>query len=156
MVYLPYEYGYRFKGLTNVKLYYNGGTVTIPSVSLDEEHHFNVGAGKVNVPGGALILEFADLPINKIEFQLANVSTSSGLQFNVGMGEIVVLSNPNGSTGRVTNVNKEYSYLNAEVPVAVKHDQGKTLGSVNVNGTLYHTTYGFDNLIAEDDGTEQL
>ena len=153
MVYLPYEYGYRFKGLTDVKLYYNGGTVTIPSVSLDEDHHFNVGKGAVKVPGGALILEFADLPVNKIEFKLDNALSDGYPIFEVGMGEIVVLSNPNGSTGSVTNVNKEYSYLNAEVPVAVKHDQGKTLGSVNVNGTVYHTTYGFDNLIAEDDGT---
>ena len=155
MVYLPYQYDYRFKGLYNVNLYYNGGVVNIPHVALDEEHNYDLGAEKTKVPGGALILEFADLPINKIEFTLDNALNSDGDPIGtIGMGEIVVLSNPNGSTGTVTNVNKKYSYLNAEIPVAVKHDQGKVLGSVNVGGTIYHTTYGFDNLIAEDNGTE--
>ena len=153
MVYLPYEVSYRFQGLKNVVITYNGGTINIDKVALDLESHLNLTTSKVKVPGGAAILEFNDLPVKKIEFMLDNYKRAGTPLKNAGMSEIVVLSNPNGSTAKVTDVNKKYTYLNAEVPAAIKHDQGKVLGSVNVNGTIYHTTYGFANLTEEDDGS---
>ena len=153
MVYLPFEASYRFQGLKNVVITYNGGTINIDKVALDLDAHMNTLTSRLNVPGGAAILEFDDLPVKKIEFMLDNYVRNGSPLKNAGMSEIVVLSNPNGSTAKVTNVNKKYSYLNAAIPAAIKHDQGKVLGSVNVDGTVYHTTFGFENIIEEDDGS---
>ncbi|MBO4963083.1 MAG: family 43 glycosylhydrolase, partial [Clostridia bacterium] len=108
---------------------------------------YNYDMMGVVYPGGSAILEFAELPVKKIEIEIAGNVNASGSTQTFKVSEIMVLANKNNTT--ITPVSDEklatpYSYKNAEVPAIKKIYEGETIGSAVANGVQFNTTFGYD------------
>ncbi|MBO4962606.1 MAG: family 43 glycosylhydrolase [Clostridia bacterium] len=133
-------------------------TITYKSTSGDKQvivddwkfdySKYNYDMGGVVYPGGAAILEFAELPVKKIEIEIAgnyNESTQKYQTFKIS--EVMVLANKNNTT--ITPVSDEklatpYTYVNADVPEAIKRNVGATFGTATAGETTFYTNYGYD------------
>ncbi|NLG82612.1 MAG: family 43 glycosylhydrolase [Bacilli bacterium] len=147
MIYNSIWYEDSFLDVAEVNLYVKKDTkgntekVTIKDLDYDWDWHVD---GNINAmrPGGAVIVEFAEIPINKIEIVISSVK-----DYMLGIPEIVVLGKEGTNLAPVTEFT-EYSYENP-VPVSpALVIEGHTIGS---NGLL-KTNFGYD--VTHDDGTE--
>ncbi|MDR2822696.1 MAG: family 43 glycosylhydrolase [Acholeplasmatales bacterium] len=91
-------------------------------------------------PGGAVVTEFHELTVKKIEITLRSVGDST-----IGIGEIVLLGKDKDSGP--TNSFSEYSYTNNPFPSPIIKVEGNEIGS---NHGL-NTKFGYD--LTHDDGT---
>ncbi len=110
---------------------------------------------KVN-PGATHLIEFAELPVKKVEIEFY----SADKEFN--LNEIQILANAENTTVTAvsdTKLKEKYKFVNADVPVSIKRNQSENglMGSVRVqdnkgNSKELHTTFGVD--LTHDDGTK--
>jgi hypothetical protein len=96
-------------------------------------------------PGGAIILEFDEMPVCEIELTI-NLSPASGVT-SVAIGEIMIMGKK--KAGAPVTEFKEYSYTNPAPVDYIKNAEGKEVGTVGG----FATTWGYGDL-STDDGSE--
>ncbi len=150
---LSSEYEGSFNRISNATLTYkstNGDKkVEITNAQYDINKFYNFDVSIAKQAGGTAIIEFADLPVKKIELTF----DSWGLNFK--LNEIEVLANTiNTNITPVSDakLTETYQYTNALVPIAIKRNQAETIGSVRLSNVDLHTTFGVD--LSHDDGSE--
>ncbi len=144
MVYNSYEYDYSFAQIDKIEMqYYTGGkadTAVVTAEDIPFDFAWNTNSSDVMYPGGTAMIEFDELPVNKI-------TLTFNAPIEIAIGEIVVLGKETSSPEAVKEF-KTYSYTNPEVGAYVRHYEGETFGSAG----NFHTTFGYGNL-ETDDGT---
>ncbi|MBO6263322.1 MAG: family 43 glycosylhydrolase [Clostridia bacterium] len=148
LVYNSYLYENTFVNLSQVEIEYlkaDGSTdkVTAQSVPFDWNWHFENDFEFIR-PGGAAIMEFADLPVKSITITIKSADGAEKL----ALGEIVVL----GKDEAVSGISKfeEYSYENAEYGSAHIVKESLNFGSPEKG---VDTFWGYD--LSHDDGTDE-
>lgn len=146
MLYNSTDYDKAFWGINSVKLHYKSGAsstsvATVSNVLFD--YNWNTDAfSEVMYPGSNALIEFDELPVNKIE-----ITINAEDDYVMALNEIVVLgkevSNPS-----VVKEFKEYTYEEPTFGDALPLYESRTFGTA---GT-FKSNYGFD--LSHDDGTE--
>lgn len=145
MVYNSFDYYNSFINIEKINLHYQkeaGKTEVVTLENLEFDWNWNVDTNFEQMnPGGAVIAEFNDLSINKIEITIRSVQDSQ-----LGISEIIVL-------GKTTDVGfgislDNYTFTNPPKVSPEIITEGTTIGS---NQGL-KTNFGYD--LTHDDGTE--
>ena len=146
MIYNSINYDDSFMNIAKISMTYladdegNTGIVEMNSLNYDWDWNVDSTFAEMN-PGGAIIAEFDELSINKIEITFASI-----VGCNVAIPEIVVLGK--SESVAVNNEWTDYSYTNPEFGSPDLINEGETVGSNNG----LHTNFGYD--LTHDDGTE--
>ena len=145
MVYNSYDYEKSFVEIKNIKIYYKGSdgkqhVAETGKIKYDFDFYSSVSEEVMN-PGGSAVVEFDDLPINKIEITIVSPSDSEG----VCLSEISVL----GKDAEFESADsfKKYSYTNPEYSSSEIINESAEFGTVK--GTNLKTMFGY-NLIYDD------
>lgn len=138
-----------FLDVAEINIYYkanaNGDTQVVQMNNLVYDWDWHVDANTDSMkPGGAVISEFADLPINKIEIKISSV-----LDSYLSIPEIVVLGKEVTNPPAVLSFS-EYTYENPVFGSPELITEGTVVGT-NAFGGL-KTQFGYD--LTHDDGTE--
>lgn len=146
MLYNSTEFDKAFWGINSIKLYYKTGAnstdvVTIKNVIFDEDWIGNTDTfSEIIYPGANSIVEFDELPVNKIEI---TINAEDALALN----EIVVLGKEVENAEAVTKF-VEYEYDEPTFGGYLPVYESLTFGSAG----KFASSYGFD--LSHDDGTE--
>jgi len=145
MLHLPNDWDYALNQSYSAKITYKSTsgdkTVSVSDIKYDYNKYYN-NDFEAAYPGGTAILEFAELPVKKIELTLNGWGSNT-----FKLCEVMVLANKDNKT--ITGVSdaqlkQPYTYRNADVPPIKKYVVGETIGSSIANGTSFHTTFGVD------------
>ena len=145
MVYNGYDYQSAFGNIDRITLQYhvgNGQTkeVTVKNIAFDHDWHSDEEQG-IMYPLGAAIMEFAELPVNKITLLISE-------QKPFAISEIYVLGQETDAPKAVEKF-EECPYDSSGVHAPYRTFNGKVFGSVKNK----NTSYGWFRLW-EDDGSE--
>lgn len=149
MIYNSTIYDNAFWGINSVKLYYKTGA---NSTAVAEAKNINLtgawadwntdGFSEVMYPGANAIVEFDDLPVNKIEITI-NAAADQAISLN----EIVLLGRNEENAAPVLEFT-EYGFTNPDVGAPLPTYESKTFGKAG----KFVSNYGYD--LTHDDGTE--
>lgn len=145
LLYNSLDYDLSVPNIASVKLKYktNDGFAWTEAKNVKFNYTWHSDSRSTMYPGGALCLEFEEMPVMEIEIAI-NLSASIP---NVAIGEIMIMGNEVTNPAPVTEF-KEYSYQNPDPVEYIKYNEGQSVGTV---GT-HHTTWGYGDL-STDDGT---
>lgn len=148
LLYNSLEYSLSVPAISSVRLKYKteSGFAWAEAKNVKFNYKWNSDLKSTMYPGGAIILEFAEMPVMEIELTIT-LSPSSGIT-NVGIGEIMIMGREVKNPAPVTEF-KPYSYENPDPVEYIKYSDGQSVGTV---GDFY-TTWGYGDL-STDDGTE--
>ncbi len=120
------------------------GEAWVEAKNVAFNYAWNSDSRSTMYPGGAFMLEFAEMPVNEIEI---GIVLSKNMPM-VALNEIVVLGNKAVNPTGVSEF-KSYDYQNPGDVAYVKHPESANVGTVGD----FHTTWGYGDL-STDDGTE--
>ncbi len=146
MLYNSTEFDKAFWGINSIKLYYKTGdnstdVVTVKNLLFDEDWIGNAETfSEIMYPGANSILEFDELPVNKIEI---TINAEDALALN----EIVVLGKEVENPQAVTKF-VDYGYDEPTFGDYLPVYESLSFGSAG----KFKSSYGFD--LSHDDGTE--
>lgn len=146
MLYNSTVYDNAFWGINSIKLYYKTGenstdVATVKNVEFDSDWNCD-SFSEVMYPGANAIVEFDELPVNKIEITI-NADDDTVFAFN----EIVVLGKVVANPKAVTAFT-EYTYSEPAFGSPIPVYESQTFGTAGD----FASGYGYD--LTHDDGTE--
>ncbi|MGN1040920.1 MAG: family 43 glycosylhydrolase [Candidatus Fimimonas sp.] len=146
MIYNSTDYDLAFWGVNSVKLYYKSsetGTsqVETSKILLDDEWNADTFS-EVMYPGANTIVEFDELPVNKVE-----ITINAAADQQIAMNEIVLLGRYVENPAPVAEF-VEYSYSEPVFGEALPVYESNTFGKAGE----FVSNYGYD--LSHDDGTE--
>ena len=147
LLYNSVDYALSVPAISSVKLKYKteSGTAWTEAKNVRFNYEWNSDLKSTMYPGGAIILEFDEMPVCEIELTV-NLSPKSGVT-QVNISEIMIM----GKEKACAPIKEftEYSYENPDPVEYLKYSEGEKVGTV---GDFY-TTWGYGDL-STDDGTE--
>ena len=148
LLYNSLDYGLSVPAISSVKLKYKteNGSAWAEAKNVKFNYEWNSDLRSTMYPGGAIFLEFAEMPVEEIELTIS-LSPSSGIT-QVAIGEFMIMGKEVKNPAPVTEF-KEYSYENPDPVEYIKYSEGVSVGTV---GDQY-TRWGYGDL-STDDGTE--
>ena len=147
LLYNSIDYNLSVPAISSVKLKYKTatGSAWAEAKNVKFNYAWNSDSKSTMYPGGAIILEFDEMPVDEIELTI-NLSPKSGIT-QVAIGEIMIMGKK--KAGAPVKEFKEYTYQNPDPVEYIKHSEGVSVGTV---GDQY-TRWGYGDL-STDDGTE--
>lgn len=144
LLYNSIHYEQAFWGINSIKLHYKSGAdttgvATVRNVLLDTDWNVDTFS-EVVYPGTNSIVEFDELPVNKIEITI-NAKDA------IALNEIVVLGRRVAAPKAVTAF-KDYTYDEPQIGDPLPVYESNTFGTAGP----YKSSYGYD--LTHDDGTE--
>ena len=147
LLYNSIDYNLSVPAISSVKLNYKtaGGSAWVEAKNVKFNYAWNSDSKATMYPGGAIILEFDEMPVCEIELTI-NLSPASGVT-SVAIGEIMIMGKK--KAGAPVTEFKEYSYSNPDPVEYIKNSEGEGVGTVGG----FATTWGYGDL-STDDGSE--
>lgn len=146
LLYNSLDYALSVPNISSVKLNCKtaNGSTWAEAKNVRFNYAWNSDSRSSMYPGGAIILEFDEMPVNEIEITI-NLNADIPA---VAIGEIMIMGREVANPAPVTEF-KEYSYVNPDPVDFIKHAEGQEVGSVGG----FNTTWGYGDL-STDDGSE--
>ncbi len=120
------------------------GEAWVEAKNVNFNYAWNSDSRSTMYPGGAFMVEFAEMPVNEIEI---GIVLSKNMPM-VALNEVVVLGNKAVNPIGVSEF-KEYDYQNPADVEFIKYPESANVGTV----AGLHTTWGYGDL-STDDGSE--
>ncbi len=141
-------YNSLFYDMTAAKLSYvklnvktEAGDTWVEAKDVMFNYEWNSDSRSTMYPGGAFILEFAEMPVNEIEI---GIVLSKSIP-SIALGELVVLGNKTANPIAVKEF-VPYSYENPADVEFIKYPESDKVGTVGD----FHTTWGYGDLSTDD------
>ena len=146
LLYNSLDYNLSVPSISKVRLKYktSNGSDWVEAKNVKFNYDWNSDLRSTMYPGGAIILEFDEMPVIEVELTI-NLSASVP---NVAIGEIMIMGREVNDPAPVTKF-EEYKYTNPEPVEYIKASEGHSVGTVGD----FATTWGYGDL-STDDGTE--
>ena len=146
LLYNSIDYNLSVPVINSVKLKYKtaDGFAWAEAKNVRFNYDWNSDSKSTMYPGGAIMLEFEEMPVMEIELTI-NLNAKMP---NVAIGEIMIMGREVKNPAPVTEF-KPYSYENPDPVEYIKHSEGESVGTVGD----FFTTWGYGDL-STDDGTE--
>ncbi len=146
LIYNSLNYNLSVPAINSIKLKYKtaDGFAWAEAKNVNFNYAWNSDSRSTMYPGGAIILEFAEMPVMEIEI---SISLSANLP-DVAIGEIMIMGREVKNPAPVTKF-EEYSYQNPAPVDYIKHSEGQGVGTVGG----FNTSWGYGDL-STDDGSE--
>ena len=107
-------------------------------------YEWNLDSKSNMCPGGAIMLEFEEMPVMEIALSFNIDSTAS----RAAIGEIMIMGREVNNPAPVTKF-EPYTFVNPDPVEIIKYNEGATVGTVG----NFHTNWGYGDL-STDDGTD--
>ncbi len=143
MLYNSLNYSLSVSLIDSVRLKYKtaDGYAWAEANDLSFNYVWNSDSKSTMYPGGAIILEFNEMPVMEIELTVSlNYKKPS-----VAIGEIVILGKEAENPAPVTKF-EPYTYTNPDPVEYVKYNEGEAIGTV----ANFHTGWGYGDLSTDD------
>lgn len=146
LLYNSLDYNLSVSAINSVKLKYKtaDGFAWAEAKNVKFNYAWNSDSRSTMYTGGAIILEFDEMPVIEIELTL-NLYTDMP---QLAIGEIMIMGKEVKNPAPVTEF-KEYSFENPDPVEYIKYSEGVSVGTVGD----FNTTWGYGDL-STDDGTE--
>ena len=146
LLYNSIDYNLSVPVINSVKLKYKtaDGFAWAEAKNVRFNYAWNSDSKSTMYPGGAIVLEFDEMPVMEIELSI-NLNAKMP---DVAIGEIMIMGREVKNPAPVKEF-KPYSYENPAPVEYIKYSEGESVGTV---GDFY-TTWGYGDL-STDDGTE--
>ncbi len=146
LLYNSLDYNLSVSVINSVKLKYKtaDGFAWAEAKNVKFNYAWNSDSRSTMYTGGAIILEFDEMPVMEIELTL-NLYTDMP---QLAIGEIMIMGKEVKNPAPVTEF-KEYSFENPDPVEYIKYSEGVSVGTVGD----FNTTWGYGDL-STDDGTE--
>ncbi len=146
LLYNSLYYDLSVPNINSVKLKYktSDGFAWAEAKNVRFNYGWNSDSSSTMYPGGAIMLEFDEMPVMEIELTI-NLSAEIP---SVAIGEIMIMGREVKNPAPVTKFT-EYKYENPDPVEYIKHPEGVGVGTVGD----FFTTWGYGDL-STDDGTE--
>ena len=146
LLYNSIDYNLSVPAINSVKLKYKtaDGFAWAEAKNVKFNYTWNSDSKSTMYPGGAIVLEFAEMPVMEIELTI-NLNNKMP---NVAIGEIMIMGREVKNPAPVSEF-KAYSYENPDPVEYIKYSEGEKVGTVGD----FATSWGYGDL-ANDDGTE--
>ena len=146
LLYNSLDYNLSVPSISKVRLNYKtaNGSAWAEAKNVNFNYEWNSDSRSTMYPGGALILEFEEMPVKEIEL---TITLSESIP-NVSIGEVMIMGREVKDPAPVSEF-KEYTYENPDPVEYIKHSEGHSVGTVGD----FNTTWGYGDL-STDDGTE--
>ncbi len=146
LLYNSIDYNLSVPAINSVKLKYKtaDGFAWAEAKNVKFNYSWNSDSKSTMYPGGAIVLEFAEMPVMEIELTI-NLNDKMP---NVAIGEIMIMGREVKNPAPVSEF-KAYSYNNPDPVEYIKYSEGEKVGTVGD----FATSWGYGDL-ANDDGTE--
>lgn len=146
LLYNSINYNLSVPIINSVKLKYKtaDGFAWTEAKNVKFNYAWNSDSKATMYPGGAIILEFDEMPVMEIELSIyinANMPT-------IAIGEIMIMGREVKNPAPIAEF-KPYSYKNPDPVEYLKYSEGESVGTVGG----FTTTWGYGDL-STDDGTE--
>ena len=147
LLYNSIDYSLSVPAISSVKLKYKtaSGSAWAEAKNVKFNYAWNTDSKSTMYPGGAIILEFDEMPVDEIELTF-NLSPNSGIT-QIAIGEIMIMGKK--KAGAPVREFKEYTYQNPDPVEYIKNSEGACVGTVGG----FATSWGYGDL-STDDGTE--
>ena len=146
LLYNSLDYNLSVPSISKIRLKYktSNGYDWVEAKNVKFNYNWNSDLRSTMYPGGAIILEFDEMPVIEVELTI-NLSASIP---NVAIGEIMIMGREVNNPAPVTKFD-EYEYTNPDPVEYIKASEGHSVGTVGG----FDTTWGYGDL-STDDGTE--
>ena len=146
LVYNSLDYDLSVANISSIRLKYKtaDGFAWAEAKNVKFNYEWNSDSRSTMYPGGAIILEFEEMPVIEVEI---NITLSAAIP-SIAIGEVMIMGKKVKNPQPVTAF-EPYSFTNPEPVDYIKHSQGAEVGSVGG----HHTTWGYGDL-STDDGSE--
>ena len=145
LLYNSLDYNLSVPNISKIRLNYktSNGSEWVEAKNVKFNYDWNSDSRSTMYPGGAIILEFEEMPVIEVELTI-NLSQYVP---SVAIGEIMIMGREVKNPAPVTKF-EEYSFVNPAPVEYFKASEGESVGTV---GDFY-TTWGYGDL-STDDGT---
>ena len=146
LLYNSLDYNLSVPVVSKIRLNYKtaNGSDWVEAKNVKFNYGWNSDSRSTMYPGGAIMLEFAEMPVKEVEITL-NLSAAVP---SVAIGEIMIMGRQVKNPAPVTKF-EEYSFTNPAPVEYIKNSEGASVGSVGG----FNTTWGYGDL-STDDGSE--
>ena len=146
LLYNTLDYNLSVPNISSIKLKYktSDGFAWAEAKNVKFNYAWNSDMRSTMYPGGAIVLEFDEMPVQEIEITI-NLSPSIP---SVAIGEIMIMGREVKNPAPVTKF-EEYTYENPDPVEYIKYPEGEKVGTVGD----FNTTWGYGDL-STDDGSE--
>jgi len=146
LLYNSLEYNLSVPNIYSVKLNYKteGGSAWVEAKNVRFNYEWHSDMRSTMYPGGAMILEFDEMPVKEIEITIVLSADVPA----VAISEVMIMGKKVANPTPVTKF-EEYKYENPAPVDYIKYSEGEKIGSVGE----FHTSWGYGDL-STDDGTE--
>ena len=146
LLYNSLDYNLSVPSISRVRLNYktSNGSEWVEAKNVRFNYNWNSDSRSTMYPGGAIMLEFDELPVIEVELTI-NLSPNVP---SVAISEVMIMGREVSNPAPVTKF-EEYSYVNPDPVEYIKNSEGHSVGTVGD----FSTTWGYGDL-STDDGTE--
>ena len=146
LLYNSLDYNLSVPSISRVRLNYktSNGSEWVEAKNVRFNYNWNSDSRSTMYPGGAIMLEFDELPVIEVELTI-NLSANVP---SVAISEVMIMGREVSNPAPVTKF-EEYSYVNPDPVEYIKNSEGHSVGTVGD----FATTWGYGDL-STDDGTE--
>ena len=146
LLYNSLDYNLSVPVISKIRLNYktSNGSDWVEAKNVKFNYAWNSDSRSTMYPGGAIILEFDEMPVLEVELTI-NLSPNVP---SVAIGEIMIMGKEVKNSAPVREF-VEYSYTNPDPVEYIKASEGQSVGTVGD----FATTWGYGDL-STDDGTE--
>ena len=146
LLYNSLDYNLSVPSISRVRLNYktSNGSEWVEAKNVRFNYNWNSDSRSTMYPGGAIMLEFDELPIIEVELTI-NLSANVP---SVAISEVMIMGREVSNPAPVTKF-EEYSFVNPDPVEYIKNSEGVSVGTVGD----FSTTWGYGDL-STDDGTE--
>lgn len=146
LLYNSLDYNLSVPSISRVRLNYktSNGSEWVEAKNVRFNYNWNSDSRSTMYPGGAIMLEFDELPVIEVELTI-NLSPNVP---SVAISEVMIMGREVSNPAPVTKF-KEYSFVNPDPVEYIKNSEGVSVGTVGD----FATTWGYGDL-STDDGTE--
>jgi beta-xylosidase len=146
LLYNSLDYNLSVPSISRVRLNYktSNGSEWVEAKNVRFNYNWNSDSRSTMYPGGAIMLEFDELPVIEVELTI-NLSPNVP---SVAISEVMIMGREVSNPAPVTKF-EEYSFVNPDPVEYIKNSEGVSVGTVGD----FATTWGYGDL-STDDGTE--
>lgn len=146
LLYNSLDYNLSVPSISRVRLNYktSNGSEWVEAKNVRFNYSWNSDSRSTMYPGGAIMLEFDELPVIEVELTI-NLSPNVP---SVAISEVMIMGREVSNPAPVTKF-EEYSFVNPDPVEYIKNSEGVSVGTVGD----FATTWGYGDL-STDDGTE--
>ena len=143
LIYNSLDYNLSVPSINSIKLKYktSDGYAWAEAKNVRFNYSWNSDSRSTMYPGGAIMLEFAEMPVIEIEI---SINLSANLP-DVAIGEIMIMGREVRNPAPVTKFDA-YSFENPAPVEYIKHSEGQNVGTVGG----FNTTWGYGDLSTDD------